>query len=123
MVGNRLRCDLGSKSAECVGSSTARSTSTTRNTSVNTPTVKSNAYKIPTKYKPTITSLPDDIDSKIVIRIQKRLKLIGLYEGSVDGVFGPSTALAIDMHKVKNGIPIGQYFDENTLLSLGIIKE
>jgi peptidoglycan hydrolase-like protein with peptidoglycan-binding domain len=67
--------------------------------------------------------MPPSVDSKIVLKIQERLKLLGLYKGAVDGVFGSSTALAIDLFKVKNGTPIGEYFDRVTLRSLGVIED
>ncbi len=118
MVGNRLRCDLGSRSKDCVG--IGSSSAANKSTVPKNPSIKETETN--TQYAPDFSSLPDDIDPTIVRGIQTRLKLIGLYEGSVDGVFGPKTALAIDLFKIKNGIPIGEYFDAGTLQALGIFE-
>ena len=122
MVGNRLRCDLGSKSAECNGSgSTIPSQSQDimkAQKTVATPTFQ---------YKPAVPDLYRIVNnsvlrSRAVKLIQKRLVLYSLYKGKVDGVIGMKTANAIDLFKIKNGYKVGGYLDKLTLQQLGVYE-
>jgi len=122
MVGNRLRCDLGSKSAECNGSgatipSQSQDFIKTKK-AVATPTFQ---------YKPAVPDLYRIVNnsalrSRAVKLIQKRLVLYSLYKGKVDGVIGMKTANAIDLFKIKNGYKVGGYLDELTLQQFGVYE-
>ena len=110
MVGNRLRCDLGSRSKDCVGSATRSSGygSSPLTRPENTST-----------YKAKISPRDKSVDALVVRRVQSRLRLMGLYEGSVDGILGSQTAMAIDLFKIKKGLELGTYLDPATLSHLG----
>jgi peptidoglycan hydrolase-like protein with peptidoglycan-binding domain len=56
-----------------------------------------------------------------IINIQKRLRTIGIYDGNIDGVMGPKTALAIDVFKIKKGLPLGAELNDATLDALGLL--
>ncbi len=111
MVGNRLRCDLGSRSKDCVGSATRSSGygSSPLTRPENTST-----------YKAKISPRDKSVDALVVRRVQSRLRLMGLYEGSVDGILGSQTAMAIDLFKIKKGLELGTYLDPATLSHLGV---
>ena len=111
MVGNRLRCDLGSRSKDCVGSTTRSS-----GYGSSPPTKPENISKYEAKISPSDKS----VDPQVVSRVQARLSLMGLYDGSVDGIFGSQTAMAIDVFKIKKGLELGTYLDPATLSHLGV---
>jgi|SaaInlStandDraft_1057018.scaffolds.fasta_scaffold09118_7 His-Xaa-Ser repeat protein HxsA len=76
-------------------------------------------------YKPPI---PDDpslltdsaLRADVVRRVQLALLLQGDYDGAIDGVMGPATRDAIDIFKIKRGLPRGGYLDKATLDALGV---
>ena len=111
MVGNRLRCDLGSRSKDCVGSTTRSSGHGS------SPSAKPENIS---KYEAKISLSDKRLDSQVVRRVQARLRLMGLYNGSVDGIFGSQTAMAIDVFKIKKGLELGTYLDPATLSHLGV---
>jgi len=118
MVGNRLRCDLGSRSSECDqrGSSpTGRASKPASPANSKSPFVTESPTR--STYKFSVSEMPSPDTVK---RIQKRLKILRLYTGAVDGVFGPDTALAIDLYKIKNNLEANGYFDRETLHYLGV---
>ena len=125
MVGNRLRCDLGSRSAECKAKSTT-TPSTRRSTASPSPLKKQEQSKVrfvdPIKAVPEMSLLQSDKDlrARVVMQVQERLKLQGFYDGVVDGLLGPKTKLAIDVFKLSKGLSLGGYLDEQTLIGLGI---
>ena len=122
MVGNRLRCDLGSKSTECNGSGLTR------------PSQSQDLIKAPKaltrpifEYKPVVPDFYLIVNngvlrSRTIKLIQKRLALYRLYEGKVDGVIGMQTVNAIDLFKIKNGHEVGGYLDKVTLQQLGVYE-
>lgn len=120
MVGNRLRCDLGSRSKDCIGgqaslsSSTKQPSTTTQSKPLPTP---ESSYNLDTN----VSSV--SISSDNIIKIQQRLQTDGLYDGAVDGVFGPATALALDVYKIKHDQPLGDPFNEGTLNLFGLTRE
>ena len=126
MVGNRLRCDLGSRSKECtqnrsvtapLGASIPSKTSTTG-------TVMPKSMSGGASLKLDHTKLPKEADQEFIKEIQSRLKVLGLYEGIPDGKFGPETALALEVLKISKGLSRnGQYLDKKTLIELGINSE
>jgi peptidoglycan hydrolase-like protein with peptidoglycan-binding domain len=52
--------------------------------------------------------------------VQLALLLQGDYDGAIDGVMGPATRDAIDIFKIKRGLPRGGYLDKATLDALGV---
>ena len=123
MRGNRLRCDLGSRSKECINQ---------RNTLPNLPTIPKPPIikpvpepKAPFVYSPTVPDMAELIENKalrtqVIVKIQERLKIQGYYTGSNDGVMGPVTMTAIDVFKIAKGLPLGGYLDRQTLDALGV---
>ena len=120
MVGNRLRCDLGSRSKECIGRSSSANTSRDGSRS-QTPALGGKAAVRPEgRYIRDLSALPRHIDESRVSAIQTTLKVLGHYRGRVDGIFGAETALAMDVFCVGRGLPVGRYFDTQTLQALGL---
>jgi len=122
MVGNRLRCDLGSKSTECNGSGVA-TPSQSQAVIKSKKTVTAPIFQ----YKPAVPDLYLIVNdavlrSRTVKLIQKRLVLYRLYEGKIDGVLGMKTVNAIDLFKIKNGYEVGSYLDKVTLQQLGVYE-
>ena len=124
MVGNRLRCDLGSKSKECNGTGVASSTYS--NTQVATKLEAS--PPVPDfKYQPSIPDMPiliknQSLRLRTIKLIQKRLSIYGLYGGKMDGIVGAKTAGAIELFKVKKGYMLGGYLDMLSLKQLGVYE-
>ena len=121
MVGNRLRCDLGSRSSECDrggGSQAIQPEPKVPPTHNRTPSGSGNGSEFMYTY-----GAPEIPSSFIVKKIQERLKIEGLFKGEVDGKFGARTALAIDIFKIKNNLQSSGYFDEDTLHHLGVTDE
>ena len=116
MVGNRLRCDLGSRSKECIGSSSYSTSSSVRTSPDNaraaTPS-RSNPYSAKAM---TYSS----VSSEVVLNIQRRLETLGVYGGPIDGIMGPQTALAIDVFKIKSGLPLYSRLNGETLQAMGL---
>lgn len=56
----------------------------------------------------------------VVSEIQTRLKRWGYYNGSVDGIFGYQTYLAIRKFQAKNGLSVDGIAGDKTLAALGI---
>jgi His-Xaa-Ser repeat protein HxsA len=76
-------------------------------------------------YKPPIPDHPDlltnsEMRADVVRRVQLALMLQGDYEGVIDGIMGPETRDAIDIFKIKRGLPRGGYLDKTTLDALGV---
>lgn len=76
-------------------------------------------------YKPPIPDHPDlltnsEMRADVVRRVQLALMLQGDYEGVIDGIMGPETRDAIDIFKIKHGLPRGGYLDKATLDALGV---
>ena len=123
MRGNRLRCDLGSRSKECINQ---------RNTLPNVPAIPKPPIikplpepKAPFVYSPTVPDMAELIENKalriqIIVKIQERLKIQGYYSGSLDGIMGPKTMTAIDVFKIAKGLPLGGYLDQESLDALGV---
>ncbi|MEO6052548.1 MAG: peptidoglycan-binding domain-containing protein [Chthoniobacterales bacterium] len=53
---------------------------------------------------------------------QKKLKNLGLYDGSVDGSMGSQTSAAIRRYQVNNKLKITGELTPETLRSLGIVE-
>jgi N-acetylmuramoyl-L-alanine amidase len=56
----------------------------------------------------------------VVSEIQTRLKRWGYYNGSVDGIFGYQTYLAVRRFQAKNGLSVDGIAGDKTLAALGI---
>ena len=121
MVGNRLRCDLGSRSSECDrggGSQAIQPEPKVPPTHNRTPSGSGNGSEF------MYTYVAHEIPSSFIVKkIQERLKIEGLFKGEVDGKFGARTALAIDIFKIKNNLQSSGYFDVDTLHHLGVTDE
>ena len=81
--------------------------------------------KPPQTYKPAIPDAPAlrnnrELRATVIRQVQSKLKILGYYSGSVDGVMGPMTRDAIDVYKIAKGIPRGGYLDIGTLNALGV---
>lgn len=123
MVGNRLRCDLGSRSQDCNGGIRSND---------NRPSVTSNSQRHGAiasvkdrpeslhKYQVDLTQSTVPLTAPQIKKIQHQLKLLGLYDGAIDGVFGPATALAMDIYSISKGFEIGNYHSPAVLNSLDI---
>lgn len=55
-----------------------------------------------------------------VIKIQKRLKQWGYYNGSIDGIFGSGTLAAVKAFQRKNGLVVDGIVGSKTAAALGI---
>lgn len=56
----------------------------------------------------------------IVVEIQRRLRAWGYYKGSLDGIYGYKTYLAVRSYQSKNGLRVDGIAGDSTLTSLGI---
>jgi hypothetical protein len=73
-------------------------------------------------------SLPDDnnayntapSDSATVQAVQRQLLNLGYYNGSIDGVFGPSTRDAVAKYQIANQLNVTGSLSTDTLQSLGL---
>lgn len=61
-------------------------------------------------------------ERKMVIKAQKRLKELGYYLGSADGVIGKRTIEAIEKYQLDNKLSVTKTLDAATLVSLGVTK-
>ncbi|MFO7154542.1 MAG: L,D-transpeptidase family protein [Caldicoprobacter oshimai] len=63
---------------------------------------------------------PGDRNSH-VLEVQKRLKRLGYYQGSLDGIYGEGMKYALLKFKKEHGLPVNHYVDWATYKALGII--
>ena len=66
------------------------------------------------------TLIPGDRNSHVV-EVQKRLKNLGYYTGSIDGIYGESLKKAIIQFKADNHLLISDVVDDESYKKLGII--
>jgi hypothetical protein len=126
MVGNRLRCDLGSRSKECVTkSSTNSSISSPKQQSKQKSFVITNDstqnYAQEQSYKLDKSKLTTKLSNLQIKQIQNKLTLLGIYDGNIDGYFNSDTALALDVYNISKGRQVGDY-TLNSVLNLLNIK-
>lgn len=114
MMGNRLKCELGSRSSECIGLGSSQYQSTPK------ATIQSSIKDSSAIYKYTSNEEPSPL---LVKKVQVRLKVKRLYIGDINGIFDARTALAIDIYKIKNNIESDSYFGKGILHNLGITNE
>jgi N-acetylmuramoyl-L-alanine amidase CwlD len=55
-----------------------------------------------------------------VREVQYKLKRLGFYKGTPDGIFGPGTAAAVSAFRQKNGLAPGSHVDEEIYHLLGL---
>ena len=92
---NRLRCDLGSRSAECNGSSAQRSTPSA---SASSGGISSRIYQMQTKLRSHCSGLSASfVDGRFGSSTERALKRFQeAYGLQPDGVYGPNTASALN---------------------------
>lgn len=75
-----------------------------------------------TKYNNAVNATTYKYGSKgnIVTEIQRKLKAWGYYSGSVDGVYGYNTYIAVKKFQQKNGLKADGIVGDATLAALGI---
>jgi Putative peptidoglycan binding domain len=61
-------------------------------------------------------------DSATIQAVQRQLLNLGYYNGSVDGVFGPSTRDAVAKYQVANHLNVTGSLSPDTIQSLGVIQ-
>ena len=59
-------------------------------------------------------------DDATVAAVQRRLARGGYYHGSVDGVIGPATRVAIRAFERNNGLPVDGVIDRQLLRTMGL---
>jgi len=59
-------------------------------------------------------------DDRTVAAVQRRLSQGGYYRGSVDGVIGPATRVAIRSFERNNGLPVDGEIDRQLLRTMGL---
>jgi len=59
-------------------------------------------------------------DDATVAAVQRRLARGGYYHGSVDGVIGPATRVAIRAFERNNGLPVDGVIDPQLLRTMGL---
>jgi hypothetical protein len=59
-------------------------------------------------------------DDATVAAVQRRLARGGYYHGSIDGVIGPATRIAIRSFERNNGLPIDGVIDPQLLRTMGL---
>ena len=62
----------------------------------------------------------DPADSATVQTVQMQLTRLGYYNGSIDGVFGPSTRDAVAKYQIANQLSVTGSLSPDTLQSLGL---
>lgn len=67
-----------------------------------------------------ITLSPGDRNSH-VLEVQKRLKILGYYNGSIDGIYGEGMKAALLKFKKDKNLPYNHYVDWATYKALGIM--
>jgi hypothetical protein len=61
-------------------------------------------------------------DSATVQAVQRQLLNLGYYNGSIDGVFGPSTRDAVAKYQIANHLNVTGSLSPDTIQSLGVIQ-
>jgi putative peptidoglycan binding protein len=59
-------------------------------------------------------------DDATVAAVQRRLARGGYYHGSIDGVIGPATRVAIRAFERNNGLPVDGVIDPQLLRTMGL---
>lgn len=59
-------------------------------------------------------------DDATVAAVQRRLARGGYYHGSIDGVIGPSTRVAVRAFERNNGLPVDGVIDRQLLRTMGL---
>ena len=125
MVGNRLRCDLGSRSEDCQKSPPiapkTNSQSETEIKRIKLLQIDQKKLEI-SQYKMSSAAKQTKLPIEVIRNIQLRLKLMGLYGGLIDGVLGPETALAIETFLIMNSLPTNDYSSTKFLTAIGAIE-
>jgi peptidoglycan hydrolase-like protein with peptidoglycan-binding domain len=61
-------------------------------------------------------------DSATIQAVQTQLLSLGYYNGSIDGVFGPSTRDAVARYQIANHLNVTGSLSPDTIQSLGVIQ-
>jgi hypothetical protein len=61
-------------------------------------------------------------DSATIQAVQRQLLSLGYYDGSIDGVFGPSTRDAVANYQIANHLNVTGSLSPDTIQSLGVIQ-
>ena len=61
-------------------------------------------------------------DSATIQAVQSQLLSLGYYNGSIDGVFGPSTRDAVAKYQIANHLNVTGSLSPDTIQSLGVIQ-
>ena len=64
----------------------------------------------------------DPADGATVQAVQTQLARLGYYNGSIDGIFGPSTRDAVAKYQIANHLNVTGSVSPDTLQSLGAIQ-
>lgn len=64
----------------------------------------------------------DPGDSATIQAVQRQLLSLGYYNGSIDGVFGPSTRDAVANYQIANHLNVTGSLSPDTIQSLGVIQ-
>jgi hypothetical protein len=64
----------------------------------------------------------DPADSVTIQAVQRQLLSLGYYNGSIDGVFGPSTRDAVAKYQIANHLNVTGSLSPDTIQSLGVIQ-
>jgi Putative peptidoglycan binding domain len=64
----------------------------------------------------------DPADSATIQAVQRQLLSLGYYNGSIDGVFGPSTRDAVANYQIANHLNVTGSLSPDTIQSLGVIQ-
>jgi hypothetical protein len=62
-------------------------------------------------------------DSATIQAVQRQLLSLGYYNGSIDGVFGPSTRDAVANYQLANHLNVTGSLSPDTIQSLGVIQQ
>lgn len=73
-------------------------------------------------YRPrtTVYATTAYTDDATVAAVQRRLARGGYYRGSIDGVIGPSTRVAVRAFERNNGLPVDGVIDRQLLRTMGL---